>query len=302
MVMTIELVERPYVPMVAFSETGPHLLLEWWTHEEQSHLIVGRSVSAVAWTFRAVVAKHGLVEVRGYWKAKICGLTPELMTEYDEDFRQDEESRFLIHLANTAVWYEQQNGTLPPGVQRCPTCNRDDYDIGCCKCHRGFVYERPLREIYEDWLVTRPKWEDGGFDERYRPVPDAKPRSKHPIYVVNFDGGHHCPGIVIVNLTKMKRGERFMGRFTRSLFFFQGEKIEPPAAIVLAVTEKKRCQDLAREASRRANERRVEEQRRQEKAEADALFAPTDNTSQPIGLGRSFTPGNMTTTTAPEST
>lgn len=209
---------------VSFPLAGKYQLLEWWSEDEQKHVVMGRTLEGLV-----AVWKHILVskdaKPTGYYTAELVAPPLALRQLHAERCLEKELLDFKDWVG--VILYEYVEGSkeaasLP--LQKCPDANEDYHS--CEKCFMGsIIVGHTLQSFYEAKRVQFLKHyrrEDEGVVSK---APELA--SGQPLFAVVYAPGHHSSGTYIHPI------ENYNNFWVNDvLLFFTGAEEKVPSAII----------------------------------------------------------------------
>lgn len=257
---------------------GIHFLLQWWTHEEQNHIIVARSESAMQTAFNRICIEEKPDRVKCVLKVELVAPSEKLCQEAAVYSKQQNVKNFMNEMVREIEALSRRGKTIPSQFQICTTYTPSpsyleeceelseydrEYHMQCCNCYSkvilvGYTQESLYDKYSESWYQANPMWRRRE-DKRavYSHARIAK--DDEQIWVAGPDFGHHCGGVQLRNSpSDYPEGG--------ALFYFsliQELNIKPWQdqidEIKAKIEEKKKASDLAWEKKRKAIELADEE-------------------------------------------
>ncbi len=233
---------------------GPHVLLVWWTHGEQNHIIVARTEKAAKTAWNSVFYARGNGDAKpvSFWKVDVVGLPADVRKKWWQATYQNDVDDFAQSVQSAICTYEfAHDEAQPPGVTPCkeyrsrwgtatdtiedPSDHRSHYS--CANCVEGWAFggitveELCRRKAY---LFRKEEAEGNGPMPRTAP-PSLRcdlplPDPSRPLLTVTACGGHHEAGIGI-GPAKAEDPVSYaadLQRWRSALLFFHGEKLPLP--------------------------------------------------------------------------
>lgn len=150
---------------VYYPHGGEHFMLTHWTHNEGTHIVLGRTPEAcLAVVNSPKFTKGECPDVRSFERITI--VQPPREFQYRVKVLRDEREResFRHHAFVMAMEYRDLTRDIPPGFRLCPkyipkyeqTTERDDEEhFDCATCFNGLVVtKRTLIDLYAKALVS----------------------------------------------------------------------------------------------------------------------------------------------------
>lgn len=191
---------------VFYPHGGEHYLLTHWTHNEQTHIVLGRTPESCL----AVVKSSKFVgveipQIRGFDRITIVRPTQEYEDEVRELTALKEEEEFATFTASQAQEFWRISGVYPPGFTKCPNPPEDGdddpspYHYSCTDCQMGVqadpeVYRRLYQAALKAPVRIRDHWRLGtpGKGQVHSRAPYADP--SRTLYRMMYNPGHHHSG------------------------------------------------------------------------------------------------------------
>jgi len=267
---TEELLKKYPLPVKFPGLAGKHLLLVWWTHNEQNRALVTKSVAAMDKAFQAYLDsdRYSEAEPRRLYEVDIVSPPLKLQQKYARAKQEREKEIFGNWVGETCAGFDhdvkkwkKDPVPLPPGVTRCNEYRPDpEYFRGreveewdqerhseCLnQCWTGFCFdlERLYAEKRDKFLALSWLSEVGlRFPSR---APLAKPGRK--LYELELSSGHHNDG----NQLRLVKDVTY---FDNTLFFCHAKELKVPQRYLdarKALDDKWKAEGDARQAEIRA--------------------------------------------------
>lgn len=257
-----------YPPLIWNPTLGEQILVLWWSHEDQHHVILSTDLSGALGTWDAVLAKND-AEVRQYVEAILVPCPRAVADEWALNQYNVELSKFeswVLMLAQDA-WTGTKK--IPEGFMACPHKESSNARWDCKKC-QGFrvrstidmkvlfenpetraLFRCPATRTISPWplkKIVTPQPIQASITDQPLPFPDQ------PLQVAVLDAGHHANGVVFMPHAEWSG---WTGNHTRApiLFFFQGT-VKPIPQAFLDKHQKK--MEARAEAAKKDKENRVD--------------------------------------------
>lgn len=240
---------------------GPHLAVQWSTHNDGTHLALARSEAALCGLWGHLLRKRrqaSAVQVDGCWTMTFVdppedcgrGLDGAVFSEVCDSFKvllgqaafgldpYGVELNLPAPLAECSE-YEPTLRGADPGCYRNPAYSHEY----CANCAGGLQLAGvPASEQGEAWarLLLRPEVAAAAaacWREKLAPRPESS-GGPEPTHVVVADLGHHCRGLVLLGLPLPDSGVNWPGQWRglhpeRVLAFARAEPAQIPAVLQL---------------------------------------------------------------------
>ncbi len=259
-----ELIRR-YPLTLALPSGGTFHMLIWNAHETGNRMTLAPREAQLVEVFQAVLREYGVVDLKAHWRMTVVA-PPRA---YVEKFAVVSYEEAAGNFAQEVVWLvghvlSRDGGDLTdfPGLRLCDRLAESGHRDECWACYA--TGRLPLTYSWEDFYEMHRGVMEGeqnrsrraNTDPREVPSPDLPEADPgREIYLAVLDRGPHRDGIQI----------RVYGGYEPhggdELFFFQGERLPVPQALLNA------RQELIRE---------LEEKSRQRVSELDAHRAAED--------------------------
>lgn len=258
---------------------GEHFMLTHWTHNEQTHIVLGRSPEAcMAVVNSPKFVKHDYPEVRTFERITIVQPTREF--QYKVQVRNSLKD-YAVCLAKEHLTL---TGKLPLGFMECPkyvarypdsedyTEAKDDEHYGCAACQSKIVVNRvTVLGLYAAALQRKSPedhWRMGGPGRgqvRSR-APYAVPGRE--LYEMVSNPGHHCSG------TGGQLADPAWGSGQSVLFYYHKEEPLPEwlERAQKSVADRRAALDRVQNQRKAEAHRRASERNRQRRVEVMTFF------------------------------
>ncbi len=191
---------------------GKHIITLWWTHNEQNHIAIARSQSAMDIMIRRFMDKYEDCTVKESYEVEIVAPSVKLCIVATDNKLQQEIDNFSNVVAETMFQVWKSGYKLPSLFSLCTkweykypdstyqSSEEDDVEHFCCKnCHRRIrltsLTPDQLYNIYHDrWAETdsRKSFNDKSLYSNAEPAGDDE-----EIWGAYPDFGHHNYGITL---------------------------------------------------------------------------------------------------------
>lgn len=235
---TATLLEQHPLPVKFPTLTGRYFMLVWWSHNEQHHVIVGRTRKGVIDTYLTIIRqrKHDRLsewndaEPRRFYEIEIVSPTRAMRVAYAKNQHRFEFEAFRSWLSTTA---DQLKPEMIPGVSPCPgyAGKEDEGDpwmvethYDCKNCERGYTAD--WEQMY---LKLREKYLPHSYHSRGAAKASVArlPRKGEKVFTVQDRHGHHSDGTIVQEVPK-KHG----GWFQEVKFFCHATELPLPEEVV----------------------------------------------------------------------
>lgn len=267
---------------VYYPHGGEHFMLTHWTHNEQRHIVLGRSPEACLAVVRTnKFIKRECPEILTFERITIVQPTREFQYLVQVRDSTRERELFREYATSLAKEYRTFTGEFPPGFMECPryvvqsdyTEATDMEHFGCANCQSKVVATRvAVLDLYAAARQRKSpdddRWRTGGPGRgqvRSR-APYADPARE--LYEMVSDPGHHCSG------TWGRLADPKSGAGQSTLFFYHKEEDLPEWRGVAQKSVADRKAEITRLANKGKSEyhRRMSERNRKRRAEVIAFF------------------------------
>lgn len=195
---------------VYYPHGGEHFMLTHWTHNEQTHIVLGRTPEAcLAVVNPTKFVKDDYPEVRTFERITI--VQPTLEFQYKVQVRNavKEREEFKDYVVFLAKEHLTLTGKFPPGFSECPkyvaryenedyTEAKDEDHFGCAVCQSKVVVNRvTVLALYAEALRRKSNddhWRTGlpGRGQTRSRALYADPA--RDLFEMVSNPGHHCSG------------------------------------------------------------------------------------------------------------
>lgn len=249
--------------------TGKWLLFNWHSHNEQNHIVLAKSVGAIAATFRRVVfTENPKLFSEAYdakpvamYKIEIVSPSKSNRKAYAVWQAENEFRGFKDHVSSMA----KRAKTLPAYMERCsqyktslsPEDTSSWYEeehLHCANCHNGFKFD--AERLYEEKRAAYRKHDLVYRGKPVRPSIAAVADAGKTVYEVKAGTGSEP-------LVKVKsRNQFFQPEYIA--FFCTAKRIEMPKPILDVAKE--RDDEVVSWKAKREKENAAEQARREQQA------------------------------------
>lgn len=269
---------------VIYPQGGEHFMLTHWTHNEQTHIVLGRSPEACMAVVNSVkFTKHYYPEVRAFERITIVQPTREFQYQVQVRNAIQERKAFRDYAIQLAKEHFTFTGRFPSGFRECPkyvarydnedyTAEKDGEHFGCANCESKVVVNRvavlALYAAAQRNSMERGYWRRGGpgrGQTRSR-APYADP--DRPLYEMVSNPGHHRSGTD----GSLASPEFCSGQ---SVLFYYHKEEDLPEWLERAkksVADRRAVSDRLQKVADSERHRRSSERNRERRAEVIAFF------------------------------
>lgn len=222
-----------------FAGSGKFLLLQWWTHSEQAHIVLARNENSLESVVKNILYRHPGADIKSFLEIEIVAPPKKavsLAAEYD---RKEAISQFGLTMINNMKEFLESNpnAILPFPFSACKKYEREMAEEGdcveeweekthynCCNCREGIIVSMSEEELYDKYAT---RW----YEKHPRPsarklMQESRaeiPRDNEPLWFARLDAGHHRGGVELdeVNFEKADPDWRPNYLSDNVLFFFR---------------------------------------------------------------------------------
>lgn len=220
---------------------GQHLMLNWWSHNEQNHLSVAKTEDQLVTIFERVLADQRSDDAKpvAVWAINVVK-PPRWLELRTARLRQEQEiDAFKGWVARSALVLAEAGKPLPPAVTRCPLYRPRRADSepdqwqaerhsDCQDCTDGLRFK--LEDFYPR-LQQKYRSEMIRFQSGYMKIANASRAPvadpKTPLFEARVTTGHHREGTGLIEIKK-----NHSGFFQEVLFFCHATKLEMPKRLL----------------------------------------------------------------------
>lgn len=270
---------------VFYRHGGEHFMLTHWTHNEQTHIVLGRTPEAcLAVVNSPKFTTRDYPEVRTFEHITI--VQPTLEFQYKVQVRNSlrERGAFKDYALQLAREHKTFTGEFPEGFMECPrymvrnksdyyTDDKDDEHYGCANCQSKVVVNRATMLA----LYAAASLRNGGPDNYWRiGVEKNHVRSQAPyadpnrdLYEMVSNPGHHSSG------TEGQLAVLEFGMRRDVLFYYHKERTLPEwlARAQKSVADRKAEFNRAKNSKESEFHRRLSERNHKRRIEVMAFFS-----------------------------
>lgn len=243
--MTIDLL-KTYPFGVRFHQKGEFNLLQWYTHNDGNHIILGKDETSICKTFQSILKKYPDAEAKEHYRINVVSLSESLELRYAQHIFWTERLNFRWRFAGPLRTYREMGRKLPRLISLCKNPRDEDgkviqkesdYDSGhsmCVNCIDGFLVKGYTYDSLFERLRAKVFAEEVNSEKRKRSEA-PRPTPKRVLYVVTEQPGNHRKGTAVDRVENWESlGEK--DHFPTTVhFFFQGERLKIPATVIAAI-------------------------------------------------------------------
>lgn len=197
---------------------GIRYLLQWWTHNEQNHVIVAESEKALYSVFKHICDKYSDARVDRVLEVELVVPSNQMCQKALEVRRANEVNEFISEVTHKIKELMEGGYPLPPQFKRCgnwipdyledseetpvPDSYCTEWHPNCRNCNMGFILvghtpESLYDNYLEAWKSVHPIkiHEDKKLCSLGRQASDGE-----DVWIANANFGHHSQGISLVQL------------------------------------------------------------------------------------------------------
>ena len=195
---------------VIYPHGGRHLLLQWWTHNEQWHLILASSLMGVGSVVKRACDLHSQdMRLGDFCEIDVVGPSEKMARDAAAFNRQEGIENFRDEVARRLQDALRLGYELPPGFKACEKYTPEDLDNlhipwamdhhqGCAHCHEGIRTELTPEALYDKyhdaWVEEHPPIKHKGKAPRV--ISRAQPAvDGEPLWYATPNFGHHASGV-----------------------------------------------------------------------------------------------------------
>ena len=212
-------------------------LLQWSSHDEGSHVILGKSEANVQDVAMHVFKKHNDAKLQSYLEIEIVAPSNKLQELYAYHSRQDGVNNFHQEVVSNMRQIVEAKKKLPPQFAKCTKYDPAEeitdaysatyyYECRNCKDTIRLVNITP-EELYDTYFEAWQKLDLYGWGNRKtkdkRVLSQAtQANDDEPLWYAYANFGHHADGIVLAEI-KLEDAYTFRPHYLSDnvLFFFR---------------------------------------------------------------------------------
>lgn len=222
---------------------GRYMMLNWWTHNEQNHLTLGKTEEQVAAIYKKLLtdpnSEFKQAEPVAFFQIDIVSPPWDLRVRSARKLREEELRSFSSWVSGAARELIEAGDPLPEGFSKCSNwaSRWDDADppdefeqerhMACKNCNDGLVFDAEKlfaekRRLYlnaPSLVLVVPRLGRGGPSE----APVADPERN--LFIATDRHGHHSDGSI---LEQVMPDEVIGGYGTPIKFFCHATKLDVP--------------------------------------------------------------------------
>jgi hypothetical protein len=265
---------------------GKYYLLQWWSHNEQCHIIVAPSEKSLSLTANKIFSsqKFSDIKIRGYFEIEMAAPPKELCDLATTNARNEAIIEFQQKISGRLEDLSSLGFSLPECFVECDSyCPLEkDFDSeyaaskyaiqghwGCTNCINKFkLVGMTSSEFYDKYIVswneyTKPVHISQSIEPTYSKATLAP--STDNLMIAFADFGNHCGGVMLENISSIDIA--YLHHKNVLFYYFQLKELDstPFEQIIIDLLEKEKILKQEMKVL-------ITEQRRQEKLKAAQEF------------------------------